>query len=202
MINKPKCDFSLKVVFTIYCPKCGEKLPEESKFCTKCGAPVKLEATSETFVQRFQNDPHLQEYWIRRAIACAIDYLIVAVSASVLFLAALFPFIIANPAVLFNALSFPFAVGLLSIPYFTFAEVMYGATFGKKFLELRVVTKTGEKPSFEKALIRNISKVHGVLLLLDVIGGLLTLTGLRQKYSDGMADTTVVTGEQEAVWKC
>ena len=124
-----------------------------------------------------------------------------AVSASVLFLAALFPLIIANPAVLFNALSFPFAVGLISIPYFTFSEVVYGATFGKRFLELRVVTKTGEKPSFEKALIRNISKVHGVLLFLDVTVGLLTSAELCHKYSDRMANTTVVTGEKEAVWK-
>ena len=90
---------------------------------------------------------------------------------------------------------------MLSIPYFTFADTMYGATFGKAFLNLKVVTITGEKPSFEKAFIRNISKVHGVLLLLDLIGGLMTSTELHQKYSDRIANTTVVTAGSAFVWK-
>lgn len=163
---------------------------------------MKREATSDTVVKRFENDPHLQEYWIRRAIAYVIDYLTVAVVSSILFLATLFPFVIASPTVFFNIFSFPFVIGLLSVFYFTFAEAMYGVTFGKRFLNLRVVTKTGEKPSFEKALIRNISKVHGVLLFLDLIGGLLTSTEFHQKYSDRIANTAVVYAEQVvAVWK-
>lgn len=26
-----------------YCPKCGEKLPENASFCLKCGQPIKME---------------------------------------------------------------------------------------------------------------------------------------------------------------
>jgi uncharacterized membrane protein YvbJ len=44
---------------------------------------------------------------------------------------------------------------------------------------------------FEKEFIRNISKIHEVLLLLDVIGGLITSKDLHQKYSDRIANTTV-----------
>jgi len=43
------------MVFKIFCSKCGEKLPEDPKFCTKCGAPVNIEATAaNTVVERFE----------------------------------------------------------------------------------------------------------------------------------------------------
>lgn len=176
----------------IYCPKCGEKLPDGSKFCTKCGAPIKLEPTTETVVSRFEKDPHLQEHWIKRVIAYVIDSIIVFVATVLLLIVALFPVFIANPISFINLLSFPFAMGLLYILYFTLTESFRGATIGKGLMGLKVITKTGEKPSFEKALIRNISKIHWVLLLLDLVGGLITSTDLHQKYSDRIANTTVV----------
>jgi len=83
-------------------------------------------------------------------------------------------------------------MGLLYILYFSIAETMYGATLGKRLLGLKVVTKKGGRPSFEKAFIRNITKIHGVLLLLDLIGGLITSKDLHQKYTDRIANTTVV----------
>jgi uncharacterized RDD family membrane protein YckC len=188
-------------MFKMYCSKCGEKLPENSKFCTKCGAAVKLEARAETVVGRFETDSALQEHWIKRAIAYIIDSIIVGIVAAVFLGIAFFPAFIANPASLFDVLSFPFAMGLLYILYFPVAETMYGATFGKSILGLKVVTKTGGRPSFEKAFIRNVSKIHQVLLLLDVIGGLITSTELHQKYTDRIANTTVVAAKDVGVWK-
>ena len=175
----------------IYCSKCGEELPEGTKFCPNCGTPVKLEARAETVVKRFEKDPYLQEYWIKRAIAYFIDSVIVGTAAAILLGIALFPSFIANPVTFVNIFGFPFAMGLLYILYFPIAETMYGATIGKSLLGLKVVTKSGGKPSFEKAFIRNISKIHQVLLLLDVIGGLITSTDLHQKYTDRIANTTV-----------
>lgn len=180
------------MVFKIYCSKCGEKLPEGTKFCPKCGTPVKLEARAETVVKRFEKDPHLQEYWIKRAVAYLIDSVIVGAATAILFGIALFPIFIANPVSFVNIFSFPFAMGLLYILYFPIAETMYGATVGKSLLGLKVVTKSGGKPNFEKAFIRNITKIHGVLLLLDVIGGLITSKDLHQKYTDRIANTTVL----------
>ena len=178
-------------MFKIYCSKCGEKLPDDAKFCTRCGAPVKFEARAETVVVRFETDPYLQEHWIKRVIAYVIDSIIVGVATAILLGITLFPIFIANPASFINILSFPFAMGLLYILYFPVAETMYGATIGKSLLGLKVVTKTGRKPSFEKAFIRNITKIHQVLLLLDLIGGLITSTDLHQKYTDRIANTTV-----------
>ena len=179
------------MVFKIYCSKCGEKLPDDSKFCTKCGTAVKLEVRAETVIERFEKDPRLQEHWIKRAVAYVIDSIIVGIATAIILAITLFPSFIANPATFVNIFSFPFAMGLLYILYFPIAETMYGATIGKSLLGLKVVTKTDGKPSFEKAFIRNISKIHGVLMLLDLIGGLVTSTDLHQKYTDRIANTTV-----------
>ena len=179
------------MVFKIYCTKCGEKLPDDTKFCPNCGTPLKLEARAETVVQRFEKDPNLQEHWIKRVIAYVIDSVIVGIATAILLAIPLFQIFIANPSSFFNLFSFPFAMGLLYILYFTIAETMYGATIGKSLLGLKVVTKTDGKPSFEKAFIRNISKIHWVLLLLDLIGGLITSIDLHQKYTDRIANTTV-----------
>jgi uncharacterized RDD family membrane protein YckC len=178
-------------VFKIYCSKCGEELAEDAKFCTKCGAAVNFEAKAETVAASFERDPELQDYWIKRLIAYVIDSVMVGVVVTVLLAILMFPVFIVNPSAFFDALSFPFAMGLIYIFYYPIAESMYGATFGKKLMGLKVVTKTGERPTFEKAFIRNISKIHPVLLLLDLIGGLITSTDLHQKYSDRVANTTV-----------
>ena len=180
------------MVFKIYCSKCGEKLPDGTKFCPNCGTAVKPEVTSESsFVVRFEKDPRLQEHWIKRAVAYVIDSIIVWVATTIILAIIRLPLFIANPAAFFNIFSFPFAMGLLYILYFPIAETMYGATIGKSLLGLKVVTKTDGKLSFEKAFIRNISKIHWVLLLLDLIGGLVTSTDLHQKYTDRIANTTV-----------
>ena len=179
-------------MFKMYCSKCGEKLPDDSKFCTKCGAAVRFEAKTETVVGRFETDTDLQQHWIKRLIAFILDSIIVGVVAVLLFGIAMFPAFIANPASSFDIIGFPFAMGLLYILYFPVAETMYGATFGKSMMGLKVVTTAGTRPSLEKSFIRNISKIHQVLLLLDVIGGLITSTELHQKYTDRLAGTTVV----------
>lgn len=185
----------------MYCSKCGEKLPDDSKFCTKCGAAVGIDARAETVVERFETDPDLQQHWIKRILAYVIDSIIVGVAAVVLFGITFFPSIFANPASVFNIFNFPFAMGLLYILYFPVAETLYGATFGKNLLGLKVVTKTGGRPSFEKSFIRNVSKIHQVLLLLDVIGGLITSAELHQKYTDRIANTTVVAAKDVGLLK-
>ncbi len=179
------------MVLKIYCSKCGEKLPEGTNFCPKCGTPVKLETTAETVVERFERDQYLQDHWIKRAIAYIIDSIIVGAATTILLAIALFPVFIGNPAAFFNIFSFPFAMGLLFIIYFPIAETMYGATIGKRLLGLKVVTKNGGKLSLGQSFIRNISKIHQILLLLDLIGGLITSTDLHQKYTDRIANTTV-----------
>ena len=179
-------------MFTIYCSKCGEELPEGTKFCTKCGAPVNLETKTETVVQNFEKDPQLQDHWIKRGFAYIIDAVIVGIISVVILFIALLPFYLVNLSALVDVLVFPFASGLFLIFYSALMESTQGATVGKNLMGLKVVTQAGGTPNFEKAFIRNLSKIHPVLLLLDVVGGLITSTDLHQKYSDKIANTKVV----------
>ncbi|PVX26495.1 MAG: hypothetical protein CW691_01380 [Candidatus Bathyarchaeum sp.] len=181
-------------MFKIYCTKCGEKLADGSKFCTKCGTPVTTEAKPEsTVVERFEKDAHLQEHWIKRVVAYVIDSIIVSIATGVLAILALVPFFMLNPARFINNTNFQFAVGGLSVIYFIIAETSYGTTIGKNLMGLKVVTTANRKISIEKAFIRNISKVIPGLPILDVIGGLIASTDLHQKYSDKIANTTVIS---------
>jgi uncharacterized RDD family membrane protein YckC len=180
------------MVIMIFCSKCGEELLEGSKFCTKCGTAVNLEAKAETVVQSFEKDPLLRDHWIRRVIAFVIDNVIVAVGIAFVALILMLPFSLANLSSVFSLLNFPFILGMINILYFAFAESYRGSTIGKGLMDLKVVTKSSGNPSFEKAFIRNVSKIHPVLLLLDLVAGLITSTDLHQKYSDRIANTSVV----------
>jgi len=102
------------------------------------------------------------------------------------------PIFVRNPFGFFNIFSFPFAIGVIAVIYFIIAETVYGTTIGKNLMGLKVVTTSDEKVSIEKAFIRNISKIHPVLPILDVVGGVITSTDLHQKYSDRIANTTVI----------
>jgi uncharacterized RDD family membrane protein YckC len=78
-----------------------------------------------------------------------------------------------------------------------FMEASYGATLGKKVLGLQVQMVNGSKVTFDKAFIRNISKIFWLFLLLDWILGVATPGhDQRQKYTDRIAGTTVVQVKQ------
>lgn len=188
-------------MFKIYCSNCGEKLPENAKFCTKCGTPIKLEAKAETVVKKFETEPNLQDHWIKRLIAYIIDSILVSVVAGILLFIIRLPIYIANPFALIDPFFFPFTSGLLLTLYSVLMEFYRGSTIGKGLMGLKVVTKAGGNLSLEKTLIRNISKIHGLLLILDFIGGLIASPELDQKYSDKMANTIVIPAENVSVWK-
>ncbi|MDG6222109.1 MAG: RDD family protein [Candidatus Bathyarchaeota archaeon] len=188
----------------MYCSKCGNELPEDAKFCTKCGTPVNVQAKPEakpetkkveTVIERFQEDSKLQDHWIRRIVAYVIDILAVSVAVALIMAVVAFPVFIADPFRYFNLVSFPFAKGIFAVAYFVVVETTYGTTIGKRLLGLKVVTRADQKISLEKALIRNISKIHEVFLILDVIIGIVTLPDLNQKYTDEIANTTITKYE-------
>lgn len=176
-----------------YCVKCGKKLPEDTNFCPNCGASNNFERrSSESTINRIGRDRHLQEHWIKRIVALIIDSVLVGIATTILLIAFFLPMIFTNFMNFFNLLSFPFAMGIFYLLYFSLAETMYGSTLGKRMLGLKVIAVDGERPSFDKAFIRNLSKIYWVLLILDVIAGLLVSKDPNQKYSDLIAGTTVI----------
>ena len=92
-----------------------------------------------------------------------------------------------------RTLLFPFIYGIILVIYSAILEASWGGmTIGKRLLGMQVQTTSGGKLAFDKAFIRNISKIYWLLLLLDWLIGILTPGNKMQKYTDRMAGTVVV----------
>lgn len=151
-----------------------------------------------TGFERIGSDSRLQDHWIRRLVAFIIDSIIAwiatAMIAGIIFLPLILLAAATNyPWYIFNPFTFPFFAGILSILYFALLEFWYGWTFGKKIMNLKTTKISGQKPPFDAALIRNISKIYWILVLIDVIIGLATPGDPHQKITDRFAGTTVTS---------
>ena len=136
-------------------------------------------------------------HWLLRLVAFIIDSIIIAIPTYIIFYLVIL-------SLSFGGgwwfgfgwgfyLALPFLLGILELLYFVFMEVSYGATLGKKVLGLQVQMVNGSKVTFDKAFIRNVSKIFWLFLLLDWILGIATAgPDQRQKYTDRIAGTTVV----------
>jgi len=136
-------------------------------------------------------NPALQEHFIKRLIALVVDAVILFVVVFILTLIISFGLFV-------NWLVSSFFVGILWVAYSTILEASgSGATLGKRIMNLRVVGIDAPM-ALDKALIRNISKIHGIFLLIDWIIGLATEGDPRQRYLDRIARTTVTRVDQNA----
>jgi len=131
----------------------------------------------------------LQEHWLRRFFAILIDAIVIVVFALVL--NALVPF-----------LAWPFLAssvvwGIVFFGYATLFEGVFGWTIGKRLLSLRVVAIDGAM-DLVHAVVRNVSKLHFLLLILDVVIGAATHGDPRQRFLDRVAHTSVTRVDQQA----
>ncbi|MGM0405201.1 MAG: RDD family protein [Thermoplasmatota archaeon] len=127
----------------------------------------------------------LQKHWIKRVIAYLIDFILSSVLVYIIFI----PFTIGFGLRYISV--FPFTAGVVQVFYSGVLEYSKRQTLGKMVLDLEVESMMGGL-DLSDALIRNLGKIHGLLLLLDVIAGLATEGDPRQKYLDRIANTTVV----------
>ena len=145
-------------------------------------------------IDSLTKDSVAQRYWLNRLLALVVDALIVFI-----------PLVIITVIIaIFVAISgfTPFGIivgGVVSIVwYFLFIlynmvmESTWGASLGKRFFHLKVVSRTGSNPNLGEAFVRNLSKIYWLLLLLDVIVGLAVSKSYQQKYSDKFMGTSVV----------
>ncbi|MGB8780994.1 MAG: RDD family protein [Candidatus Bathyarchaeia archaeon] len=130
-------------------------------------------------------------HWLLRFIALLIDSIPLTIIAYVIFWFAIAPLWWAW------ILLFPLLYGIFALLYFIIMEVTIGATVGKKILGLEVQMTNGSKVTFDKSFIRNISKLFGIFLILDWLVAIITPgPDPRQKYTDRIAGTTVVSVKQ------
>lgn len=141
-------------------------------------------------------------HWLLRVLAFIIDSIIIGIVASIIYFFAVLSllagglWLLWGPVVLLG-----FLLGVLELLYFMFMDASYGATLGKKVLGLQVQMVDGSKVTFDKAFIRNISKIFWLFLLLDWILGVATPgRDQRQKYTDRIAGTTVASVKQVATF--
>ena len=132
-------------------------------------------------LEKLAKDMGAQEYWLRRFVALFIDAVIVSVVLAVIGL----------DAFSFRLLSIGWLGGFALYGYTVVFEYFTGATLGKMVMGLRVVG-VREKVDLSRLLIREISKVHVVLLLLDVLVGVVTEKNGRQRYLELLSGTTEV----------
>jgi uncharacterized RDD family membrane protein YckC len=141
-------------------------------------------------------------HWLLRLIALIIDGIILGIIVGILFFALFIPLLFTGAllglwASWGYALVFPFVLGLLMVLYFLVLEVYWGGTVGKRIMGLQVQTVNGARVNFGQAFIRNISKIFWVFLLIDWLIAVATPgADRRQKYTDRIAGTTVVSLRQ------
>jgi uncharacterized RDD family membrane protein YckC len=144
-----------------------------------------------TAFEKIGTDRQLQDHWIRRLIAGIIDSIIIAIISGIIaFLVSLSALLLGG---FFLLSAFSFLSGGLFLVYASFFESSRGTTIGKQIMNLKVTTTDGKLPSLDKTLIRNISKIHWVLWLIDTLLGMATVGDPHQKYSDRFAGTTVAS---------
>lgn len=169
----------------IYCTHCGKEIPERLESCSNCTASAKYGTEADgTAAERILSESTLQQHWIKRVIAILIDSIIISIATAILSVAF-------DVSGIFNWLALPFVMGLIYVLYFTITEFIYGYTLGKKLVNLKVVRPNGTKPGLESAFLRNISKIHFIVLLLDTLGGFFISKDNHQRYIDQIANTTV-----------
>jgi uncharacterized RDD family membrane protein YckC len=134
-------------------------------------------------------DRQLQDHWLRRLIAGIIDSIITWITAWIISTFIALPALLLGGISLFGA--FPFLSGILFFLYASFLESSRGATIGKQIMNLKVATIEGNVMALDKAMIRNISKIHGLLWLIDTLVGMALVGDPHQKYSDRLNGTTV-----------
>jgi hypothetical protein len=135
-------------------------------------------------IDSIMQSPAAQEFWLRRLIAVIIDY-------AILF----FPIYVIS-AVAFTATIWGFlpwfVTGAIVIAYTALFESELGYTVGKRVMALEVVPLDGRPIDFPRAAVRNVSKVHPVFLLIDVLLGLFMENKPNMRYLDTTTRCEVV----------
>ncbi len=132
----------------------------------------------------------LQKHWIKRFVAYLIDFFVSSILVYIVFFLLAVGLLEAT-----MLLYFPMTAGMVQVFYSAGLEYKSKRTLGKAIMGLEVDTLI-YKFKMSDALIRNISKLHGVLVLIDWMIGMASEGDPRQRYLDRLSDTTVKAHEE------
>ena len=129
----------------------------------------------------------MQNLWGKRFAALIIDFLVVILIIWV-FSAIIYPLIAA--ANIFGILNYWLILtAVIVMAYFTYFEGKLHTTPGKNVMKIEVVVDEGEM-NYQKAFIRNLSKILGIPLILDIIVDYVAGNS-KLRYLDEVAGTDV-----------
>ncbi|XHH09945.1 MAG: RDD family protein [Candidatus Bathyarchaeia archaeon] len=141
------------------------------------------------------NGQYDMNHWLSRLTAYIIDGIITGIIAAAIW----FPLTLingfANSYFVENWawLGYSLIWGIIQVIYFTALEDYWGTSVGKRFLGFQVQQTSGAQLTTAKAFTRNISKIFWPLLILDcIVSAFSTGTDKRQKFTDRIAQTTVI----------
>ena len=129
----------------------------------------------------------MQNLWGKRFAALIMDFLIIILITWV-FSAIVYPLIAATN--IFEILNYWLIVtALITIAYFTYFEGKFGTTPGKNVMKIEVIVDNG-KMDYQKAFIRNLSKILIIPLIVDIIIDYMAGNS-KLRYLDEVAGTDV-----------
>lgn len=172
-----------------YCKKCGAELPEGATFCPKCGTAVETAAEAVTGAA-----PALRlATWGERFVAWLIDVIILTIAIGIVRLSAW----IAWPSFVWVPgapnwvpfVDFGFS-NLIQFLYWMFMDGLYGQSFGKMIMRIKVARLDGKPIDMGQAAIESIGKAF--LLLLDCILGWVMYPSKRQRLFNHLSQTVVI----------
>jgi uncharacterized RDD family membrane protein YckC len=118
-------------------------------------------------------------HWLLRFLAFVIDSIIIGIPAWIIYAFVISPFLwpstylgyvyLYGGAPWWGSLLLIFVIGILQLFYFAILDTAWGATVGKRVLGLQVQMVNGSKVTFDKAFIRNISKIYWLFLLTSIL---------------------------------
>jgi uncharacterized RDD family membrane protein YckC len=163
-----------------YCSKCGAKLAEQDAFCSKCGTPIEKEEALKL------------AFWGERFVAWLIDIIILGVIIWPIrwFWGTYWPSLMMPgfptwiPFVDFGTSN------LIHFLYWWMMDGIYGQSFGKMIMRIKVTKLDGSQANMAQAAIQSVGKAF--LLPLDCLLGWILYPRKRQRIFNYLSETIVV----------
>jgi uncharacterized RDD family membrane protein YckC len=163
-----------------YCKNCGSELSEGAAYCPKCGTPVEAPAKLKL------------AYWGERFVAWLIDIIIIQIILLPInfFMSAVWSDFSLLPGFSWVPLiNFGFS-NVVYFLYWMLMEGLYGQSFGKMIMRLKVTRLDSRPVDMGNATIESVGKAF--LLPLDCILGWLLYPKRRQRIFNYLSGTVVV----------
>ena len=137
----------------------------------------------QTGLDILSSNHELRVHWMKRIVAAVVDLAIVTAPISLALMVR-------------GSIDDPYLIGLASgiglFLYCALLEGLFGRTWGKRLMGLRVVS-LGDRDSITQATIRSVPKFFWYIFLpIDTLAGLATTGDPRQRWSDKVSQTTVI----------